>query len=161
MTSEPLRFQRDYEFAPVIVWDALLDSDLVSGWLAEAFITPEAGGEYNLHWVHRPDQPQAFGRITLLHPLSRLHIDSATAGRIEFALDEVEGGFRGTSTRLSVAVDPGADALSVMRVTADWLSSLDQLDSLLRGHPVDWSNWDRDHREGWLRYFDALPGSTA
>lgn len=161
MTSEPLRVTRDYEFAPVIVWDALVDSDLVSGWLAEAFVTPVVGGEYNLRWTHRPAQPETFGRITVLTPLSRLHIDSSNAGRLEFVLDEIEGGSRGTSTRLSLAVDYDDDALSTMRLTADWLSSLDQLDGLLHGHPVDWANWDRDHRESWSAYFDALPGSTA
>lgn len=161
MTSEPLRMTRDYEFAPVIVWDALVDSDLVSGWLAEAFITPVVGGEYNLRWAHRPGQPETFGRITVLAPLTRLHIDSSNAGRLEFALAEIEGGSRGTSTRLSLSVDHDVDALSAMRLTADWLSSLDQLEGLLRGHPVDWANWDRDHREAWSGYFDALPGSTA
>ena len=27
---------------------------------------------------------------------------------------------------------------------AAWRIRLDQLDELLRGHPVDWDNWERD-----------------
>ena len=29
MDSEPVRLVQEYEFAPIIVWDALLDADLV------------------------------------------------------------------------------------------------------------------------------------
>ncbi|MBC7590190.1 MAG: SRPBCC domain-containing protein, partial [Salinibacterium sp.] len=50
MTNLRLHFERMYEFAPLIVWDALIDADLVSGWLADALIDPRPGGEYTLRW---------------------------------------------------------------------------------------------------------------
>lgn len=155
MGDSALVFECDYEFSRVIVWDALVDPDLVSGWLAEAAITAEVGGEYNLRWVHRMGRPDTFGRITDLQPLERLAVDTSDSVLVTFELLELPGGLRGASTRLHVTVDgPEADA----RVKADWLTNLDQLEDLLRGHPVDWANWDRDRYESWRRH---LGGATA
>jgi len=154
-----LAFERDYEFAPVIVWDALLDADLVSGWLAEAAVDPVVGGQYNLHWVHRPGQPASLGRITVLQPLQRLHVDTTTVGLLRFELEEFEGGNRGTSTRLSLQVDVDVEPVFASRVRADWLTTLDQLDDLLHGHPVDWQHWDRDRHEAWSQYLEASAGN--
>jgi uncharacterized protein YndB with AHSA1/START domain len=147
----------DYEFSPAIVWDALVDPDLVSGWWADAAITPEAGGEYNLRWLHRPGQPDTFGRITDMQPLERLTVDTSDSVLVTFELTERPGGLRGTSTRLKVTIDgPEADP----RVTADWLTNLDQLDDLLRGHPVDWANWSRDRYEVWHRHLGEATAPT-
>jgi len=154
-----LVFTRDYEFAPVIVWDALLDSDLVSGWLAEAVISPVVGGEYNLRWSSRVGQPESLGRITAMQRLDRLHVDTTTMGLIRFELDETPGGSRGTSTRLVVRVELDLEPVFAPRVTADWMTALDQLDELLHGHPVDWSNWDRDHHEAWAQHLDDAANS--
>ena len=153
-------FERDFEFAPVIVWDALLDADLVSGWLAEAVIDPVAGGEYNLRWVHRVGQPESLGRITALQPLVRLHVDTTTMGLLRFELEEIEGGSRGTSTRLVLHVDVEVEPAFAARVKADWLTSLDQLDELLHGHPVDWAHWERDHHETWTQHRDDAANSV-
>ena len=49
-----MHFERDFEFSPAIVWDALIDPDLVAGWLAEARIDPVLGGQYSLRWMTRP-----------------------------------------------------------------------------------------------------------
>ena len=155
-----LAFTRDLEFSPVIVWDALLDSDLVSGWLAEAVITPVAGGEYNLRWLNRVGQPESLGRITALQALDRLHVDTTTMGFLRFELDEVPGGSRGTSTRLVVRVDLEIEPAFAPRVIADWMTALDQLDELLHGHPVDWANWERDRHEAWTEYLDAAANSA-
>jgi uncharacterized protein YndB with AHSA1/START domain len=154
MSSLGLVFERDVEFAPVIVWDALLDADLVSGWLAEAVIVPVVGGEYNLRWLSRVGQPESLGRITVLQPLERLHVDTTTMGLLRFELQEVPGGSRGTSTRLVLHVDLEIEPVFQARVTADWMTALDQLDELLRGHPVDWANWDRDHHDAWAQHLD-------
>jgi uncharacterized protein YndB with AHSA1/START domain len=108
-----LAFERDFEFAPVIVWDALVDSDIVSGWLAEAAVDPVVGGEYNLRWVNRPGQPASLGRITVLQPLVRLHVDTTTVGLLRFELEEVAGGSRGTrpgrTTSTRRPIRPGRD----------------------------------------------------
>jgi uncharacterized protein YndB with AHSA1/START domain len=152
-----LVFECDYEFSPVVVWDALVDSDLVSGWLAEAAITPEVGGEYNLRWLHRMGQPDTFGRITDMQPLERLAVDTSDSVLVTFELLELPVGLRGTSTRLRVTVDgPEADA----RVKADWLTNLDQLEDLLRGHPVDWANWERDRYDSWRRHLGEATAPT-
>lgn len=155
-----LVFERDFEFAPVIVWDALVDGDLVSGWLAEAVIEPVVGGEYNLRWVNRVGQPASLGRITAMQPLERLHVDTTTVGLLRFELEQIEGGSRGTSTRLVLRVDVEVEPAFAARVKADWLTNLDQLDDLLRGHPVDWANWDRDRREAWAQHFDDSANSA-
>ena len=143
---------REIDLPRVIVWDALIDPDLVSGWLAQAEIEPIAGGIYNLVWIHRPTYADTFGRIALLQHPERLHIDTTNLGRVEFALESVEGGFRETGTRLRVSVDLGApevraeigdDAATIAQITADWMTNLDQLEELLHGRPVDWKNWKR------------------
>lgn len=161
MNDLTLRFERDYELPRVIVWDALVDSDLVSGWLAEASITPEVGGRYYLRWSHRVGQPDSPGRIILIAPLDRLDVDTVNVGRMSFQLEELEGGSRGSSTRLTVAVDVAIEPVFAPRVKADWLTNLDQLEDLLRGHPVDWSRWDRDRHEAWTQHLGEVENSTA
>ena len=143
---------REIDLPRVIVWDALIDPDLVSGWLAQAEIEPIAGGIYNLVWTHRPTYAETFGRIALLQHPERLHIDTTNLGRVEFSLESVDGGFRETSTRLRVTIDLGTDgmddAVTTARVgadqiMADWTTNLDQLEELLHGRPVDWRTWSQ------------------
>jgi hypothetical protein len=161
MNGAPLALARDFEFPRIIVWDALVDGDMVSGWLAEAVITPEVGGEYNLRWTHRVGRPDTFGRIVLMTPLERLDVDTSNVGRLIFELDELGGGNRMTSTRLRLTIDSAIEPAFEPTVRADWLVNLDQLGDLLHGHPVDWSNWERDRQESWARYFEEAGNSTA
>ena len=149
-----LAFSRELEFPPVIVWDALVDADLVSGWLGDALIVPEVGGEYNVRLLHRMGTPEVPGRIVVLHPLERIDIDTASSGRLQFELEEVAGGSRGTSTLLRLTVDLEIEPAFSARVAADWLTNLDQLEDLLRGHPVDWPHWERDRQESWAQHLD-------
>jgi len=159
VTGIQLRFEREYEFSPTIVWAALVDADLVSGWLAEATVVPEVGGEFNLQWSHRVGQPTTLGRVTVLHPLERLDVDTATMGRWQFDLREIPGGSRGTSTQLTLTVDVELEPVFAPRVRADWLTNLDQLEDLLRGHPVDWSHWDRDRHDSWTQHLGDAENS--
>lgn len=161
VADSALVFESDYEFARVIVWDALVDADLVSGWLAEAAITPEVGGGYNLRWAHRAGQPSSLGRITVLQPLDRLTVDTTDAGRVQFELRELPGGLRGESTRLRVTLDASGDVVLDARAKADWLTNLEQLEDLLRGHPVDWAHWERDHHGAWFQHLGEAENSTA
>ncbi len=151
-----MRFESDYEFPPVIVWDALVDAELVSGWLAEATVAPEVGGEYSLG-ISRPGQPLFAGRVTAMHPLELLRIQDEGGG-IEFSLEEVEGGSRGTSTHLTVVVEASINRQFSASLQADWLVNLEQLEDLLRGHPVDWAHWRRDREAGWARHLDDVQG---
>jgi hypothetical protein len=46
-------------------------------------------------------------------------------------------------------------------LTAYWLTDLDQLADLLRGHPVDWAHWERDQADTWSAHLrDAERGSA-
>lgn len=161
MTAESLHFTRDYEFPRVIVWDALVDPELVSGWLAEATITPQVGGEYNLLWLHRVGQPASPGRIAVLHPLERLDVDTASFGRMSFTLEDLAGGNRGSSTRLRLDLDIEIEPVFATRLKADWLTTLDQLEDLLRGHPIDWANWESQMHETWSQHLDEVENSSA
>lgn len=149
VNGEALNFERDYALPRVIVWDALVDSGLVSGWFGEAMIAPEVGGEYNLRWG---TQAESLGRITELRPFERLVLETTGLGRLAFELAEFPGGSRDTSTHIRLTVEDQADPGAKSSLVADWLTRLDQLEELLRGHPVDWANWERDWRETWSRY---------
>lgn len=151
-----LVFEREIELSPVIVWDALVDDQLVSGWLADARIEPVDGGRYDLAWLYSTEQPPTLGAISCYEPLRRLVIGTDNRGRIEFFLDPIEGGSRGVSTRLRLTVAVELDTAFVARVRANWMISLDQLEEVLRGHPVDWANWDRDQIETWAGYRDSF-----
>lgn len=151
-----LEFEREFEFPPAIVFDALVDPELVAGWLGDAFIEPRRGGRYDLVWLTSSSFPPTFGTIThILEPHS-LAVATDNRGDVGFRLEEVPGGSRGTSTVLHVTVEVVVDAAFVARVRADWFSNLDQLGELLRGHPVDWANWDRDRSEVWRGYLGTI-----
>ena len=162
MEQATITLTRDIDLPSSIVWDALVDADLVSGWLAEAEIEPVVGGRYNLVWVHREGFEPTFGRITRLQHLERLSVDTSNTGRIELRLESNDGGFRETWTRVHVTVvDDVEDSQAIARLTADWTCNLEQLEELLRGHPADWLNWERDRREAWTRYLEAASNSPA
>lgn len=135
--------EHDVDLPRTIVWDALIDPDLVAGWLAEALIVPEEGGEYNLTWLDRVGRPQTFGRIVALQYPELLIVDTSNLGMLEFQLIELPGGMRGTSTKVRVEVGQQVgvegDALLAERVEAQWQTSFARLEELLRGHPTDWA----------------------
>lgn len=156
MPATQLAFEREIELSPAIVWDALVDQELVFGWLAEARIDPVLGGRFELLWLHSTDQPPTSGTIVECEEPRRLVVDTDNHGRLKFRLDEVAGGSRGASTRLRLTVTVELDAAFAPRVKANWMISLDQLEELLRGHPVDWAHWDRDHMATWTEYRDRF-----
>jgi uncharacterized protein YndB with AHSA1/START domain len=149
-----LEIERRVELPPAIVWDALVDPDLVIGWLARASIDLRVGGHYDLSWQRSAVRRVGPGVITELKPRKLLTVDAGKHGVISFRLTEVPGGSRGTSTRIDLTIRLSADAAMMARVRADWETRLDQLDGLLRGHPVDWDNWVRDHGEDWNAYLE-------
>ncbi len=149
-----LHLERRYEFSPVIVWDALVDADLVVGWLAEATIRPELGGEYNLRRPNPRSSVSREGRITRFEPFTRLEVSSDDSGSLLFGLAEVVGGGRGTSTAMTVDIVSPIEPAFAATMRADWLTSLDQLDDLLRGHPVDWLHWERDRATTWSGHLE-------
>lgn len=156
--SLELVFERDLEFPPSVVFDALIEPDLLSGWLAHADVEPQFEGCYDLVWLTSSSYPPTQGTITALDEPELLAIETDNRGTITFRLHSQEGGPFGTATRLVTTVQVTVDAVFLPRVKADWLSNLDQLDGLLRGHPVDWANWDRDRAEVWRGYLVAAGG---
>jgi uncharacterized protein YndB with AHSA1/START domain len=138
-----------YELPREIVWDALVDSDLISGWLAEADVEPRIGGRFDLDWSHLERGFRTEGEIVELIGLRTLVVDMSSFGRTTFTLDEVNGGPRGSSTLLTVDVHAIADPEFSGTVSATWRLSLEQLEHLLHGHPVNWSTWIEDVGEEW------------
>ena len=151
-----LEFERELEFPPAIVFDALIDPELIAGWLGDASVEPRQGGHYDVVWLTSSSFPPTSGTITRIVEPHSLTVVTDNRGEVGFQLEEVPGGSRGTSTVLRVTVRVVVNAAFVARVRADWLSNLDQLSELLRGHPVDWANWDRDRAEAWRGYLGLI-----
>lgn len=141
MSEQELQFDRDYELPRGIVWAALVDPVLVSGWLGEADIDAAVGGRYRLDWVGSPHFPGTDGTVQALSAPERLRVASERHGSFDFRLEEFDGGSRGTSTRLRLTVTAVIDAPFAGRVRETWTAALDQLAGLLRGHPVDWARY--------------------
>lgn len=144
MASTELVFERHIDLPPSIVWDALVDDVLVEGWLAVARIEPRVGGAYWLDWQSGASLAATNGVIAIFEPRQRLRIDTDNIGSLDFLLTATPDGTRGAGTllRLSILVDTDPRLLGSTR--AYWLSNFDQLEDLLRGHPVDWRTWERD-----------------
>lgn len=106
--------ERRIDLPRAIVWDALLDRVLVEGWLhpTARLLDGDVGERIE------PVPGETAVLATVLQPF----------GELRFELDELEGGTRGTSTvfRLFAAQPAG------------WPDRVDDLENLLRGHPVDW-----------------------
>ncbi len=156
MPGSQLRFEQVYDLPPEIVWDALIDSDLVSGWLAEADIEPRVGGRFDLDWRHFDPARATTGEILELDELRELVVDTDNFGVTTLRLTEIAEGTRGRSTRLAVVVDALADLQFTPMIAATWRLSLEQLDELLHGHPVDWGQWQAERSRRWVQLL-ALP----
>lgn len=163
VSSGVIVFERRIDLPREIVWDALIDDALVSGWLAEASIEPRVGGRYDLEWMHPDPYPPTVGTIRELDAVTRLVVETSNVGVLAFDLDGVAGGTRGHSTilRLTVTLDIESSTSPLSpRAQAYWLADLDQLEALLRGHPVDWANWHRDHLDDWRTYLREVEAES-
>lgn len=156
--ARELVFEREFAFPPSIVFDALLEPELLVGWLADADVEPQLGGCFDLVWLTSSSFPPTHGTITAIAEGEVLEVETDNRGELSFYLTPKAGGPFGMMTTLVTTVRVSVDAAFVPRVKADWLSNLDQLDALLRGHPVDWANWDRDRAETWRGYLASAGG---
>jgi uncharacterized protein YndB with AHSA1/START domain len=150
-TSE-LKFDRGYDLPVSIVWDALIDDVLVEGWLAAARIDPRVGGLYWLGWQGGATLAPTNGTITAFEPNRRLGIETDNIGSLDFTLESVPGGTRGSATELHLTIRVDTEPRLLASTHAYWQSNFDQLEALLRGHPVDWSTWQRDRGDVWSAY---------
>jgi hypothetical protein len=115
-----LTLSRDYDLPRSIVWDAFVDADLIEGWLP----------------------PRALaGEVTGREPLERMIVRVDAGVILDFRLAELEGGTRGTGTRVTL-IATGYER--EQDAAAAWAEYLANLERLLRGHPVDWSHWQGD-----------------
>lgn len=156
--SRELRFDRTIDFSPAIVFDALIDPDLIEGWLAHAEVEPHVGGAFDLAWLTSSSFPSTQGTITLLEEPSVLAVSTDNRGDIRFELVSKPGNATGSATVLTTTVVVQVDSAFLPRVIADWQTSLDQLEGVLRGHPVDWARWDEDRGQSWRAYHAAAGG---
>ena len=152
MPTSELEFSRSFDLPVAIVWDALVDEVLVEGWLAAARIDPQVGGLYWLGWQGGASLAPTNGTITVFEPPRRLCVETDNIGTLEFTLESVPGGTRGSSTDLCLKIRVDTEPRLLASTHAYWQSNFDQLEDLLRGHPVDWSTWQRDRGEAWAAY---------
>ncbi len=149
--SPSLVLQRDYDFDPVVVWDALADDVLLEGWLADAHVDPVAGGEVRMRWRERHHGADFRGEVEALRPPEELVMGDGRQS-IAFRLESLPGGTaaiaggpRGRSTRLTIEVALDGDAERPVHARAHWAAHLEALADLLHGHPVVWSEWEADY----------------
>jgi hypothetical protein len=105
--------ERRIDLPRSIVWDALLDPILVEGWLHPTARLLDG----DVSELIAPAPGDIAVLATVLEPF----------GALRFELDELDGGTRGTSTLLRLRASG-----------SDWADRLDDLENLLRGHPVSW-----------------------
>jgi len=112
----------------------LVESELVSGWLAEAEIDPSEGGRFDLLWDTNIGLPATRGTIAQIIPEQLVVVDLLELGRLAFTLREVDSGTRGTSTALTVSLWSQPQQMDLAAIAAPYLSDFDQLERLLHGH---------------------------
>ncbi len=108
--------ERRIDLPRAIVWDALLDPVLVEGWLHPTARLLDGEIRERVD----PAAGETAVLVTVLEPF----------GALRFELDELGGGTRGTSTGLRLTAER----------PSGWHDRLDELENLLRGHPVDWGD---------------------
>ncbi|HEX7834469.1 MAG TPA: hypothetical protein VF479_03255 [Pseudolysinimonas sp.] len=113
--------ERRIDLPRSIVWDALLDPVLVEGWLHPTARLLD--GEVTELLEPAPELPAVLE--TVLEPF----------GELRFELDELAGGTRGSST-----------LLRLQTTGSGWSDRLDDLENLLRGHPVRWADRSGEER---------------
>ena len=149
VTQSTLRFRRQIDLPPAIVWDALIDPVLLEGWLANATVEAEPGGLYRLDWIEPSGLVPFVGVIDRFDREHTLSATTADARSLRFDLDPEPGGTRGSASAVTVTVGGETDPRFTPAVVAHWESNLEQLEELLRGHPVDWSRWEDDRGHTW------------
>jgi hypothetical protein len=114
--------ERHIDLPRSIVWDALVDPVLVEGWLDPAARLVDG----DLRERIEPAPGEVAVLATVLEPF----------GELRFELRERDGGTRGTTTMLRLM----APSL------VGWSDRVDDLENLLRGHPVEWAERGREQR---------------
>jgi uncharacterized protein YndB with AHSA1/START domain len=133
-----LNFERTIDLPPIIVWDALVDPDLLAGWLGEVRRDAPGARAFRILWPGADARQSTSGSVAELDAPRRLRVVTDNRGTIECTLESIPGGLRGSGTELRLQIDSGIEPAFATRVRAEWETSLDRLERLLHGHPVDW-----------------------
>lgn len=127
-----VRLERVIDLPREIVWEALVDPVLVSGWLHPELALVEGTTGVVFAEPERVDSPAV------------LQVISPVFGDVRFELAASPGGRRGEQTSLALTASDEWGRLAERRQL--WELRLDQLEQVLLGHPVDWTAWPEDHR---------------
>ena len=147
MPVTDLIFQRTIDLPPIIVWDALIDPDLLAGWLGEARIFSTELPRFRILWPGADVRQSTAGTVAEFGAPRRLRVETDNRGIIGCTLLSIPGGLRGSSTELTLRVDVGIEPAFATKARDEWQTSLNRLEALLHGHPVDWTNLD-DQSDG-------------
>ncbi len=137
-----LIFTRTIDLPPIIVWDALIDPDLLAGWLGEVRIFSTESPRFHILWPGTDARQSTAGMVVEFEAPRRLRIETDNRGIIECMLESIPGGLRGSSTELTLRVVAGIEPAFATKMRDEWQTSLNRLEQLLHGHPVDWTNLD-------------------
>ena len=147
MPDADLILQRTIDLPPIIVWDALIDPDLLAGWLGEVRIFSTDSPRFHILWPGAGARQSTAGTVVEFEAPRRLCIETDNRGIIGCTLVSIPGGLRGSSTELTLRVDVEIELAFATKVRDEWQTSLNRLERLLHGHPVDWTNLD-DQSDG-------------
>jgi hypothetical protein len=128
---DEIRLELTLDLPRGIVWECLVDPELVGGWLhpSDRLVTGTSPVEFR-----EPDDPTTPAVLEVISP---------SFGDVRFVLTRIEGGTRGESTvvQLTVSDEWGRRADR----EALWQLRLEQLAAVVRGHPVNWGSWATLH----------------
>jgi uncharacterized protein YndB with AHSA1/START domain len=159
--------QYTLDMPPLIVWIALAEAEMMSGWWGEARLEPWPCGAFGIELrldagriaqaSDAPDLSEApvgarvpegvRGTVVVDGVVERivepveLVLRTVQLGRVRFALEALAGGTRGTSTVLHVEIDEYP-----VLVRECWDTHIADLGQVLLGHPVDWRTSTRSRR---------------
>ena len=165
MRTSTLHFERVIDLPPTMVWRALVDEALLSGWLADASVDAREGGSVVFRWFD--GSPSTEGAIIRFVPHEVLSINTDNRGTWKFELVQVPGGPRDQSTQLRLevtgqrAVVAGPPTSGRRNAAAGaWDDSLVNLHNLMHGSPVDWYGVDGDEDDPGQAAPPAFPASS-
>lgn len=138
MPIADLNFERTIDLPPIIVWDALVDPDLLAGWLGEVRRDTAGSTGFHILWPGADPRESTTGSVAEFDAPRYLRVVTDNRGTIECTLAGIPGGLRGSGTELCLRIDSEIEPAFAATVRDEWETSLDRLERLLHGHPVDW-----------------------
>jgi len=142
VSAADLKFQRTIDLPPIIVWDALVDAELLAGWLGDVQRISLESPRVRITWPGADARQSTLGTVTVFDAPRRLRIETDNRGTIECTLTNLAGGLRGSHTELGLRIDAGIEPAFASTIRDEWETNLDRLELLLKGQPADWTAID-------------------